>query len=159
MAVELGHASTDGVEASKQVKISNWYLDSQGWDAVIRPKDGAVAQRMSDYAREACNNDNLLYSQNSRDSFYQELVRTNFNISQINKCYADCSSFASAIAVAGDRTLLYGANGSGGWRTKDIVEGLNKSGKFDILRDQKYLTSSDCESESSIISLISRSKP
>ena len=108
MAVEIGHASTDGVEAAKQVKVSNWYLDEQGWDVVIRPKNGVAAQKMSECARAACNNDNLLYSQGQRDSFYKELVKNSFDISKINKCYADCSSFASAIAVAGDNSLLYG---------------------------------------------------
>ena len=144
MAIKIGHAASNydkvnGDGNGKEVCIRNWYKG--GWTVVLRPKRKAVAEASARACEAACANDNLGYNSGVkyRNTFYQELLLTNFDPSKITKkCDADCSSFMHACAVAGGAAVYHGSNAV---NTRNMVEKFVESGEYEALTDSKYLTS------------------
>ena len=145
MAVKIGHATYDengkansgaaGDQTSKEVCTRNWY--NKPWTSVIRPKDGAVAEKIAKAMEQACANNNIGYDQYQRTTLYTKAKEAGWDLSKITeKCECDCSSLV-AVCV----------NAAGIAVSKDIYTGNQKSalsstGAFEVLTDTKHTGSS-----------------
>lgn len=148
MSIRIGHASiaetgsvngAAGDQTGREVCTRSWY--SGGWLFVAIHPDAAVREKHAAAVEAACANDKIGYSQDSRNSLYQQAKAKGFDLSGIEvKCNCDCSSLQNCAAVAsGAPGVSYGSNG---WTTRTMESALRKAG-YAILKEQSLLRSSD----------------
>ena len=148
MSVRIGHASIDenrkarggvaGDQTGQEVKISNWY--NGNWGFVARAKDPAMAEAIAAAAEAGCNNPNIGYDQSGRNTLMTQAKAVDFDLSKIvTPCEADCSSFVSVCVRAALGRDFYTGNAP---TTRTLEKVLRGTGAFEILTDEKYLTSS-----------------
>ena len=146
MAVLIGHASIDenntikggaaGDQTQKEVCTRSWY--SKPWTSVIRPKDGAKAEKIARAMEQACANNKIGYDQAQRTTLYTLAKAVGWDISKVTTaCECDCSSLV-AVCV----------NAAGIAVSKDIYTGnqqaaLSSTGAFTILTESKYTGKAD----------------
>lgn len=147
MSILIGHASIDergkisggqsGDSNKKEVCTRSWY--NNGWNLLLRPKSKDIAEKSAHFVEEVCANKNIGYDQSGRNSLYTQAKNVGFDGSRISiPCECDCSSFMHVAAIAGGANITYGSNGA---TTRTLRTVLGKSGYYDILTDNKYLTS------------------
>ena len=102
MTVTIGSARLDekgkisggkaGNQTKKEVSIQDWYPKAKGW-RVIRPNKASVAAAIAKCMQMACNNANIGYDQNQRDSLYSDASKFGFDVSKVTKATeTDCSA-------------------------------------------------------------------
>lgn len=149
MAIKIGHSSIDengkarggaaGDQTKKEVCTRTYFKAS--WDAVLRPKTAALAEKSAKFVEDACNNDNIGYDQGQRNTLHTQAKAVGFDASKIIvKCECDCSSLMNVATIAGGANLVYGSNG---FTTRTMVDRLVASGDYEKLTDSKYLTSDE----------------
>lgn len=148
MAVKIGHASIDergrisgggaGDQTGKEVCIRTWY--SNKWGFVLRPKNAIVAEKMALACEAGCANSKIGYDQGQRNTLNTQAAKVDYDLSKIaNACECDCSSFMTVCAQAAGISIPY-TNGNA--PTTSTMETVWKNtGAFDVLKDEKYLTS------------------
>lgn len=108
MAVYIGNArisehgtvnGTKGDQTGKEVMIQTWSSGGT-WQYVFRPKSEAVARKIADAMVQACNNNNIGYSQADRLSLYNLAKANGWKISKVGKCNCDCSSLVAVCCNA-----------------------------------------------------------
>lgn len=147
MAVLIGHASIDergkakgglaGDQTSKEVCTRNWY--NKGWDAVLRPTSQALAENSARICEQICACEMVGYDQNERNTLWKEYLAT-LRYIPIKKVECDCSSLMTYCAILGGANVEYGSNAP---TTRTMVKKFSQNGSYEVLRDEKYLTSSD----------------
>lgn len=146
MAIKIGHSSIDenrkasggsaGDQTGKEVCIRGWY--NGNWDFVARAKDKNVAEKMVAACEAGCNNPNIGYDQGGRNSLRAEAKKVGYDLSRIeNPCECDCSSFMGVCVEAAGIKLPDG----NGPTTRTLRKVLAATGEFQILTEEKYLTS------------------
>lgn len=149
MAIKIGHASGDenrkarggkaGDQTKKEVFTQSWYKGS--WHTVLRPKSRSLADKSAAACEAACANDKIGYDQGGRNTLHARAKTVKFDLSKIAiACECDCSSLMHVCAIAGGANLAYGSNGL---HTRSMVDGFVKSGDYEKLTDEKYLTSDE----------------
>lgn len=150
--IKIGHASWSenqsatgqaGDQNSREVCINENYdiVSNLKPTVVLRPKKQTLAEKSAKACEAACSNDNIGYSQNSRNTLYSEAVKVNYDLSKITtKCNTDCTAFVAVCAIAGGATFKYGSNGP---TTPTIRQRFTESGDYTALTDDKHLKSSD----------------
>lgn len=144
MGVKIGHASIDergkskagmaGNQTGGEVCIREWY--QKAWTHLLRPKEEVVANKIVKACKDACRNANIGYDQSQRTTLYTQAKETQYDLSKIEKkCECDCSSFVSVCVNAA------GVRVSKDIYTGNMVKALNATDCFEILTDNKYLTS------------------
>lgn len=125
---------TAGDQTGKEVSTQNWYKHNKGW-VVLRPKDFELANLIADDMTYACDNNNIGYDQNQRNTLYKEAEKVGFNCALVTKkCETDCSALVRVCcAYAGIRVSDF--------NTSNEVEILMSSGQFEKLTQTKYTTS------------------
>ena len=149
--VKIGSSSKDergsyrggqaGDQTGEEVWIQDWY---RGWDCVIRPNDPKVAEKMARECENACNNNNIGYDQNQRNTLYTEAKKVGFDLSKITTpCECDCSSLVSICCIcAGMPESIFFAGGN--MRTTYSLEAAcNATGAYTVLRTSNYVDSKD----------------
>ena len=150
--VRIGHASIDehnkakngqaGDQTAKEVCIRNWY--NKNWHTVLRPKSPQVADRMVKACIDGCNNPNIGYDQNQRNTLRTQAVKTCFNLAAIDvPCETDCSAFMSVCAEAAGVAMYSQYAAGNAPTTATMVKKFFATGMFDILTDPSYLNSCD----------------
>ena len=144
MVVKIGHAYSDentkasggkaGDQTSKEVVIQNWYLRSDGWTIVFRPKETIVAEKIAKAMEQACANDKIGYDQGQRTTLYTKAKEAGWNLSKIIEvCECDCSSLVAvcvnAAGIPVNKNMYTGSQ-------KTLLE---TTGKFRSLTEEKYL--------------------
>lgn len=148
--MRIGHASIDehgkilggnaGDQTGKEVCIRSYY--SRNWTYVLRCKDSKIAEKMAIACEQGCNNNNIGYDQNQRNSLRTYAYANNFNLATISsKCECDCSSFMTVCAECAGVKIPY--SGSNAPTTRTMRNAFKSTGIFEILTDSKYLTKSD----------------
>lgn len=147
MAVLIGHASIGdgnkskgglaGDQTGKEVCTRAWY--DKGWDAVLRPKTSALAENSARLCEILCENENVGYDQNQRNSLWTTYKKT-LQISPTVKVECDCSSLMTYCAILGGANIVYGSNAP---TTSTMVSKYKASGNYEVLTDEKYLKNSD----------------
>ena len=144
--VKIGHASLSetnstngqkGDQTLKEVCIRDYYL--KGWTCLLRPKDPNKAEIMARSCEKGCANQNIGYSQPTRNTLRQEAKKVNFDLSKVGLCNCDCSSFMSVCAESAGIAIPYSYGNAP--TTKTMRTAFLSTGEFDLLLDSIYLTS------------------
>lgn len=138
-----------GDQTKKEVKIGKWYQFGQ--NVIIRPKTQTMANKIASNAKAIAENNNIGYSQQGaahRLSMYKAwekigITKTPAHIK--TKCNCDCSSMVAACCISA------GAKISPDCWTGNLRSACQKTGKFNILLDSKYLKSDDYLKKGDII--------
>lgn len=132
-----------GDQTGQEWAVIPWY--SRPWNVMLRYPDPAVGKKLADLARAAATNNNIGYDQNQRLTFWNALVRANYDPASISElCEADCSSGTAALIKALGFVLgleklqkvsIYAYTGN--------LRSILKAAGFQELTASKYLTSAD----------------
>ena len=144
MAILCGWAAKDerekfrwgkaGDQTGAEVHTGEWY--DFGQNVILRPKDPTVAETMAVVMKEACDGGLVGYDQRQRTTFYKELKKVGWDITQLKKaCETDCSAMIAVCANAAGIPVspkLY---------TGNLREGLLGSGAFVALEGEEFTRS------------------
>lgn len=152
MAVLIGHASIDehskasggtaGDQTGREVYIKNWYLYNGGWDYVLRPVSSSIAEASAKACEAGCANNKIGYDQSQRNTLHTLAKAKGYKLSAITEaCETDCSAYMTVCAIAGGVTgLEYSGNAP---TTSTMKSAFVNTGKYKLLTESKYRTSSD----------------
>lgn len=151
MAVYIGQASIDengkikngqaGNQSGRELNKSNWY--NNGWTLLIRAKDPNLAEKMAKACEAGVANKNIGYDQWQRNTLRTEAKKAGWNLAAIKTpCETDCSAFMAVCAEAAGVNMDVAYTQSNAPATFQMRQQWAKTGKFDMLTDSKYLTSS-----------------
>lgn len=146
MAVKIGHSSKDengrfsggvaGDQTGKEVCTRSWY--NGDWDFVARFKDRAKAEKAAKACEDGCKNPFVGYDQGQRNDLRAAAEKVGNNLSMVSTpCESDCSAFVGVCVEAAGIKLPTG----NGPTTRTLRQVLEATGEFEILTDEKYLTS------------------
>lgn len=149
MGILIGHSSinelgkaTGGVagdQTGKEICTRGWYQPSSKWDYVLRPLTNEIAEKSAKFVEDICENKYVGYNQADRNSLHKQAKAVKFDGKKIKKaCSCDCSSLMHTASLAGGANLPYGSNGL---TTMTMVDAYRKSGDYNVLSGEKYLTS------------------
>lgn len=145
---QIGHSSIDenrktkggkaGDQTGKEVCTTSWYKKS--WSYVLRAKDKDIAEKMAIACEKGCANNHIGYDQNQRNTLRTQAKLCGMDLSRIvTDCECDCSSFMSVCAECAGVPIPY--NGNNAPTTSTMKTAFLNTGYFDLLTDEKYLTS------------------
>ena len=143
MGLRIGHASMSetnsangqkGDQTGKEVVIRDWY--NKPWTCLLRPKDPNKAEIMAQSCEKGCANNNIGYSQSTRNTLRQEAKKVNFNLSKVGLCNCDCSSFMAVCAESAGIAIPY--NSGNAPTTSTMRTAFLSTGEFDLLLDSIY---------------------
>lgn len=152
MAVYIGQASIDergkitggkaGNQSGRELNKSNWY--NGGWTLLIRAKDPNLAEKMAKACEVGVVNKNIGYDQYERNTLRAEAKKAGWNLGAIKTpCETDCSAFMAVCAEAAGVNMDVAYVSGNAPATFTMKQQWGKTGKFDMITDKKYLTSSD----------------
>lgn len=132
------HSGSAGDQTGREVWILKWY--NSGWHTVIRPKTETLAEKIASACEKGCNNPNIGYDQDQRNTLLAEAKKVGFDLSKITTpCECDCSSFVSTCCVcAGLQEDIFFPWGNG-CTTRTLAEQCEKSGQFTLLKTSAYI--------------------
>lgn len=145
MAVRIAQASHDeagqyyngqaGDQTGSELNIRSWY--SRPWDTLLRPNDQSLGIQIASVAQVLCNCYRIGYDQWQRTTLYDQCAAIGWDLTKINSialCECDCSSLIAVIlrfcGISIPKTVYTG----------NLASFLLATGKFQCLRDPKYLT-------------------
>lgn len=152
MAVYIGQASIDengdikngkaGNQSGRELNRSNWY--NGGWTLLIRAKDPKTAEKMARACEAGVSNKNIGYDQYQRNTLRAEAKKAAWNLAAIKTpCETDCSAFMAVCAEAAGVNMDVAYTQGNAPATFQMKQQWGKTGKFEMITDKKYLTSSD----------------
>ena len=143
----IGHASlgsngkTTGDKAGDQgreVCTTSWY--KKNWTYVLRPKDKNIAEQIATQCEKGCANPTIGYNKQKRNSLRTQAKLVGMDLSKITTpCDCDCSSFMSVCCECAGIPISYDYNNAP--TTSTMKSAFMNTGYFDLLTDEKYLTS------------------
>jgi hypothetical protein len=149
MPVKIGHSSIGedgaknnkaGDQTNKEVCTRSWYKSS--WHTVLRPIDPEVAEKMAVACEAGCANKNVGYDQWNRNTLHAQAEAVGWDLSKITvPCECDCSSFMTVDAECAGIDIPY--NNGNAPTTSTMVGAFKSTGEFEVLVDNKYLTSDE----------------
>lgn len=132
----FGNTSPGDQAGGKEVSTQAWYLHSKGW-YVYRAKDPAVRKKIAEAMEKACANDDIGYSQPTRNSLYNDIKGKGFDPSKTSKkVNTDCSALVRVCCAYAGIVL-------NDFITSNEGAALVKSGKFEKLTADKYCKQAD----------------
>lgn len=125
-----------GDQTKREVCVHDWFDDE--WTHVCRAFNKKDAEKIAIAMEQACENDNIGYSQENRLSLYYQANAVKFKLNLIKSpCDCDCSSLVAVCVNSAGITV------SPNIYTGNEVKALEATGKFDVYTKQELLTSSD----------------
>ena len=143
---ENGHArgGKPGDQTGRELRIQPWYLNAKGW-RVFRAKDPAVAKKIADDMRWACDNMAIGYNQSTRNTLYNAAKPFGFDCAKVTElCECDCSSLVRVC-------VLYAGIKINDFNTTSEPTRLLNTGAFDEMVGEKYTDSPDYLREGDIL--------
>lgn len=152
MAVMIGQASIDergkitggqaGNQSGWELNIRTWYAN--GWTLVLRPKRRETAKKMAAACRAGVTNARIGYDQSQRNTLRAFAKLARWDLSKItDDCETDCSAFMAVCAEAAGVNMEPAYTAGNAPATFQMRQQWGKTGEFEILTDQKHLTSPD----------------
>ena len=143
MAILIGSArssygnTTPGDQHSGlEVSTQNWYLHSKGW-YVLRAKDAAAREKIAVAMERACANNNIGYSQPTRNTLYANIKPYGFDPAKTTKkVNTDCSALVRVCVNFAGITV-------GDFITSNEASVLMATGSFNKYTDDAHCKSSD----------------
>ena len=113
-----------GDQTGKEVSTQAFYRHEKGWHC-LRPKSADVAAKIATAMQQACDNPDIGYGQNQRNTVMTQLKKYGSLAAIKTKCEADCSSLV--------RACIYQATGKdvGDIYTGNLASALEASGLFE----------------------------
>lgn len=148
--IRIGHASISergtaygqaGDSTGKEVYIVENYdiVKNLKPTVLLRPKNPELAEKSAKACEDGCVNNNIGYSQDSRNTLYSEASKVDFDLSKITaKCNCDCSSFMTVCAIAGGAEFYNSGNAP---TTSTMRSDFIRYGEYEALTATEYLTS------------------
>lgn len=136
------HAGSAGDQTGVEVHIQNWY--NGGWNYVIRPNSAALAEKIAAACEKACNNNNIGYDQDQRNTLLAQVKKVGYDMSKVSTpCECDCSSLVSTCCVCAglDESIFF--PGGNGCTTYNLLQQCNKTGQFTALSSTSYTRSKE----------------
>lgn len=132
----FGNATPGDQNGGKEVSTQAWYLHSKGW-YVYRAKDPAAREKIAEAMEKACANDDIGYSQPTRDMLWNDVKASGYDPSKTTKkVNTDCSALVRVCCAYAGIVL-------NDFITWDEGSVLVNSGKFDKLMADKYCKQAD----------------
>lgn len=152
MSVMVGQASIDergriaggkaGNQSGAELNIRKWYAN--GWTLLIRPKSETTARKMAAACRAGISNPHVGYDQNQRNTLREYAKLAGWDLSKVtDDCETDCSAFMAVCAEAAGVDMRGAYIAGNAPATFQMREQWGKTGAFEMLTDEKYLTSPD----------------
>lgn len=148
--IKIGHAlisennSVSGVagdSTGREVWVNpNFNITDLTPNVLLRPNSAALANASALACEAGCANDNIGYSQNSRNTLYNLAKNNDYNLASVDPCNTDCSAFMTVCAIAGGSKIAYGSNAP---TTSNMRTRFKQSGDYTVLTGSKYLTMTD----------------
>lgn len=146
MAVRVGSARIDsrgkasgdkaGDQTGREVAIENYYVHPQGW-YIIRAKDPATREKIAKGMERACANNNVGYDQGQNKTLWHEAEKVDWDPGKVKTpCETDC---ARLVRVC----VRYAGIKADDFFTGDELEKLQKTGKFEIIKDKRCNSSAE----------------
>ena len=143
---ENGHArgGKPGDQTGRELRIQPWYLNAKGW-RVFRAKDPAVAKKIADDMRWACDNMAIGYNQSTRNTLYNAAKPFDFDCAKVTElCECDCSSLVRVC-------VLYAGIKINDFNTTSEPARLLATGAFEEMVGEKYTDSPDFLREGDVL--------
>lgn len=132
----FGNTSPGDQAGGKEVSTQAWYLHSKGW-YVYRARDPEQREKIAEAMEKACANDDIGYSQPTRDMLWNDVKTSDYDPSKTTKkVNTDCSALVRVCCAYAGIML-------GDFITSTEGAALVKSGKFDKLTQDKYCKQAD----------------
>lgn len=150
MLAEAGINENDTVQDGKRgdqvgYELRAIYHHTFDWTHVYRAKEESVREKIADFMERAVINGYIGYSQgDERNTLFRELQKIGFKVETLNThAHCDCSALAycaiyNAIGIPFDQT-----DPSIAPRTKNYVDYLGSTNKFDDITSDDYLGTMD----------------
>ncbi|MCQ2355456.1 MAG: hypothetical protein MJ014_00285 [Methanocorpusculum sp.] len=149
MSVLIGQASIDehgrisggaaGDQSGSELNIRSWY--GYGWTLLIRAKDEKIAEKMADYCERIIKSRKAGYDQWQRNTLRQLLKSVRWNVDKLEPCETDCSALMAVCAEAAGVDMSKAYKAGNAPATFQMRQQYAKTGAFDLLTDNKYLSS------------------
>lgn len=130
------HGGAAGDQTGDELNIRTWY--NRPWDTVLRAKDKNFGILLAQIAQILVKCVLIGYDQYERTTLYDQCELIGWNINRINEikpCECDCSSMIAVLMRFAGISISKYTN------TSTLTNALQQTGKFEVLRDPKYLTS------------------
>lgn len=152
MATYIGEASKDennnlrggrdGDQNGLEVRVTPWFAqtrDGRRWDWVARIRNRPdVARGIATLMIESCDNQNVGYNQDRRETFTNECRKVGWKPKDVKvPCATDCSALVACVLNCLNIKVSTSMN------TYSELGELKNTELFDILYDSKYLTTGD----------------
>lgn len=132
----FGNASPGDQNGGKEVSTQNWYLHSKGW-VMLRAKDPAVREKLAVAMERACANNDIGYSQPTRNTLYNDVKARGFDPAKTTKkVNTDCSALVRVC-------LAYAGIMVDDFVTSTQATRIMATNQFDKLADAKYTRNQD----------------
>ena len=131
-----GNTSPGDQNGGREVSTENWYQHSKGW-VVIRAKDAAAREKIAIAMERACANNNIGYSQPTRNTLYSNVKPFGFDPARTTKkVNTDCSALVRVC-------VNFAGIAVGDFITSTEVSKLMATGAFEKLTDDKHCKRDD----------------
>lgn len=127
-------------DQGREVTTTSYYKKS--WNYVLRPKDKNIANKIADACEKGCANQAIGYNQQipKRNTLRAQAKLVGMQLDKIvTPCDCDCSSFMSVCCECAGIPIPYTNNNAP--TTSTMRTAFMNTGYFDLLTDEKYLTS------------------
>ena len=131
-----GNTSPGDQHSGLEVSTQKWYLHSKGW-YVLRAKDAAAREKIAVAMERACANNNIGYSQPTRNTLYNDVKPYGFDPAKTTKkVNTDCSALVRVCVNFAGITV-------GDFITSNEVSVLMATGAFDKFTDGAHCKRDD----------------
>ena len=129
-----------GDQTKVEVYIRSWY--NRPWNVVLRAKNKETREKIAQAMEMACKNDMIGYSQNTRNTLWNDVKNNHFNPSKTTKAVnTDCSALVCVCCAYAGILTRYLQIGNNSLTTSTLKKYLLSSGAFDAITDKEYLIS------------------
>ena len=129
-----------GDQTKVEIYIRTWY--NRPWNVIIRAKNKDMREKLAQAMEMACKNDDIGYSQFTRNTLWNDVKNNSFNPSKTTKAVnTDCSALVCVCCAYAGIPTRYLQIGNNSLTTRTLKSYLLQSGEFDIITDKEYLIS------------------
>lgn len=131
-----GNTSPGDQNGGREVSTEKYYVHSKGW-YVLRAKDPEKREKIAVAMERACANNNIGYSQPTRNTLYNDVKPYGFDPAKTTKAVnTDCSALVRVCVNYAGITV-------GDFITSNEVSVLMATGAFELFKDDEHCKSSD----------------
>ena len=132
----FGNTAPGDQHSGLEVSTQKWYLHAKGW-YVLRAKDAAAREKIAVAMERACANNNIGYSQPTRNTLYSDVKPYGFDPAKTTKkVNTDCSALVRVC-------VNFAGIAAGDFITSSEVRMLMATGAFELFTDDAHCKRDD----------------